>query len=298
MKKKANFEFRYEGESHSIDINTLLVSQFQYTTILSEIKNQINPKIELKIRIQGFERNSFDINQIIEITTITGLLFFENIDYINQIFKIFKSYLDIKKLLDGKKPDKIEKIGNNNVSLTVNVNGENNTIIVDEKAFNIFQSNYQVNKAITKNGEILESDPEIKGIQIINKETKEKIIDIPRKDFKYLLAENPYMNKETNEIIIDDAILYIRKLEILPKKNSKWDFIYDGRKINSVKILDENFLKKVREGMKFGNGDRLKGKLRILQKLDPETGAYLDDKYELIEVKQVIHKPKQNNLFE
>ncbi len=298
MKKKANFEFRYKGESHSIDINTLLVSQFQYMTILTEIKNQIDHKIELKIRIQSFERNSFDINQLIEITTVTGLLFFENIDYINQIFKIFKSYIDIKKLLDGKKPDKIERVGNNNVSLTFKINGKNNTLIVDEKAFTIYQNNYQINKAITKNGEILESDSEIEGIQIINKETNEKIIDISRKDFKYLLAENPYMNKETNEIIIDDAILFIRKLEILPKKNSKWDFIYDGRKINSVKILDENFLKKVREGMKFGNGDRLKGKLKIIQKLDPETGAYLDDKYELLEVKQIIHNPRQNSLFE
>lgn len=290
-----NFEFKYQGEGHSIDINTLLTSQFQYSAILNEIKNNLFPEIELKIRIQSFEKGSFDINQIIEITTITGLLVFENKDYINQIFKILKAYIDIKKYLVDKKPEKVEELPDNKIGIVIK--GNNNTLIVDKNAFKIFQNNYTIHKALTKNAEILEKDIEIEGVQISNKTTNEKIIDIPRAEFIDLSIDNPYLDIEINEKIVEDAILYIRKLEISPKRNSKWDFIFEGRKLNSVPIRDENFLNKVVEGIRFGNGDRLKVRLKITQKLDLPTGAYLDNKFEILLVKDIVHKPEQKELF-
>ena len=294
--KTNNFEFKYQGESHSIDINTLLTSQFHYSAILNEIKNQLFPEIELKIKIQSFEKGSFDINQIIEITTITGMLFFENKDYINEIFKILKAYIDIKKVLGDKKPEKVEEISDNKIVLTIN--GDNNTVIVEKDAFKIYQNNYTIHKAIIKNVEVLEKDTEIEGVQITNQTTNETVVDIPRADFIDLTIDNPYLDKEINEKIIEDAILYIRKLEISPKKNSKWDFIYEGRKINTVPIHDENFLSKVNEGLRFGNGDRLRARLKIIQKLDIPTGAYLDDKFEIMVVKDIVNKPIQKELYE
>lgn len=291
------FEFKYQGESTSIDINTLLVSQFQYTAILNEIKNQLFPDIELKIKIQSFERNSFDVNQIIEITTVTGLLLFENKEFIAEIFKYLKAYLEIKKLLGDKKPDSIEKVGNENIALSINVEGNNNTIVVSENAFKIFQNNYTIHRALTKNGEILEKDSEIEGIQITNQITQEKILDIPRTDFPMLTTDNAFINKELNEKVTEDAILYIKKLDLNPEKKVKWDFIFEGRKINSVSITDTDFHKKVKEGTKFGNGDRLKCRLKTIQKLDIDTGAYIDDKFEVLLVKEIIRKDEQGNLF-
>jgi len=291
------FEFKYQGESTSIDINTLLVSQFQYTAILNEIKNQLFPDIELKIKIQSFERNSFDVNQIIEVTTVTGLLIFENKEFIAEIFKYLKAYLEIKKLLGDKKPDSVEKVENNNVALTINVEGNNNTIVVAENALKIFQNNYAIHRALTKNGEILEKDPEIEGIQITNQITKEKILDIPRADFPILTTDNAFINKELNEKTTEDAILYIKRPDLSPEKKGKWDFIFEGRKINSVSISDTDFLKNVKQGTKFGNGDRLKCRLKTIQKLDIDTGAYIDDKFEVLLVKDIIRKDEQQNLF-
>jgi hypothetical protein len=289
------FEFKYQGESHSIDINTLLTSQFHYAAILNEIKNNLYPDIELKIRIQSFEEGSFDINQLIEITTISGLFVFQNVDYISQIFRVLKAYIDIKKVLEGKKPEKIEELAENKIALVIN--GNNNTVIVDKDAFNIYQNNYQIHKALYKNAEILEHDPEIDGVKITNKTTNETILDIPRSEFLDLSLDNPFLDKEINVKIIEDAVLYIRKLEISPKRNSKWDFIYEGRKINSVPIHDDIFLNQVIEGKKFGNGDRLKARLRIIQKLDIPTGVYLDEKYEVLVVKNIVPKNEQTEIF-
>jgi hypothetical protein len=291
--QKEYFEFKYQGDIEAIDINTLINSQLQYSSILNEIKNQYFPDIDLKIKVQSFEKNSFDINQIIEVSIVTGTLIFQNTEYIKEIFKFLKLYLDIKKILGDKKPDKIENIEKDKVALTINVEGNNNVVIVDKNAFTLYQTNYAISKAVCKNGHILMNDKEIEGIQVIEKKTKENVLDIPREDFKMLSATNAYLGKDTNEEINDNAILYIKKLDVNPEKKSKWDFIFEGRHIHSVSISDADFLRRVKGGEKFGNGDRLKCKLKIVQKLDIDTGAYLDNKFEILSVTQVIPRNEQ-----
>jgi hypothetical protein len=291
--QKEFFEFKYQGDIEAIDINTLVNSQLQYSYILNEIKNQLFPDIDLKIRVQSFEKGSFDINQIIEVSIVTGTLIFENREYIKEIFKILKLYLDIKKILGDKKPDKVTDIETNKVELAINVPGDNNIIIVDKEAFNLYQTNYTIHRALYKNGQILIKDNEIEGIQVIEKKNSTRILDIPRDEFKYLSTTNAYISKELNEDIREDAVLYIKKFDVNPEKKSRWDFIFEGKILHSVSISDNDFLRRVKEGEKFGNGDRLRCRLKTIQKLDIETGAYLDSKYEILNVMQVIPRNEQ-----
>lgn len=73
MKQEVNeFEFKYSGDKHTIDINTLIVTQLHYNTMLCEIKNILYPEVTLNIKIRSFEANSFDVNQIVEIATVAG----------------------------------------------------------------------------------------------------------------------------------------------------------------------------------------------------------------------------------
>lgn len=294
--QKEFYEFKYQGDIEAIDINTLVNSQLQYSYILNEIKNQLFPDIELKIKVQSFEKNSFDLHQILEVSVITGTLIFENREYIKEIFKILKLYLDIKKVLGDKKPDKITEVETNKVELNISVNGDNNIVLVEREAFSLYQSNYTIHKALSKNGNVLLNDAEIEGIQVIDKRTSSNILDIPRSEFKYLTSTNAYISKEVNEDIREDAILYIKKFDVNPEKKSKWDFIFDGKLLHSVSISDMEFLRRVKGGEKFGNGDKIKCRLKIIQKLDIETGAYLDNKYEILDVKQIIPRIEQLNI--
>lgn len=287
--QKETYEFKYQGDIDAIDIDTLIQSQIQYSCILRGIKSHFYPEVELKIKVQSFEKNSFDLNQIIEVFIVSGTLIFEKIDYIAQIFKYLKLYLDIKKLLGPKKPEKIEITGDNNIIIY----GDNNNITVPEDIWKVYISNYTINKSLIKNGQILSDDPEIMGIEIIDTKKNESIINIPRRDFSVLSSTNPYMNKDLNEDIRESAILYIKKLDLDPKKRTKWSFVYEGKILPSVSITDENFLRRVKEGEKFGNGDRLNCTLKTTQKLDPDTGVFIDSKYEITYVKQIIRKNEQ-----
>ncbi|WP_020531901.1 hypothetical protein [Flexithrix dorotheae] len=298
MKQQNNFEFKYNGENHSIDINTLLTSQFHYAAILTEIKTILNPDSDLKITVQSFQKGSFEINQLIEIGVITGSVLFQHQPTINSVFIYFKAIIDIKKLLGNKEPDEIIDLSDGKIQISVN--GNDNVLIVDKEAFNIYKNNAIINGAIANGFKALENDEEVKGIEINNKTTNKKILDINRNDFKKLANdENPFLddNKNTKVRVDPEAVLYIKKLDISTKKNAKWSFIYEGRKINGVAVKDEKFLSDVINGLKFGNGDRLVAKLKITQKKDLPTGAFLDYKYEITEVIKVVPKSKQGKLF-
>jgi hypothetical protein len=181
MQNESIFEFKYQGDIDSIDLNTLLVSQLQYVTILNEIQARLYPEIKLNIKVKSFERNSFDIIQFFEIIIVSGSLFMENKEYITEILKVLKSYIDLKKLLGDKKPDKIEQVVNEN---TFNIYGNGNVVVVGDTALNLYKTNRTIHKALIKNSEILEGNDEIQGIEIINKVDNEKVIPYQERNFQ------------------------------------------------------------------------------------------------------------------
>lgn len=208
-------EFKYDCDS-GVDINTLLTSQFHYAAILTEIKNFKYPDIELKIKVQGFHSGSLGIEQWIDIAAIAGQMVFSDGDYIGNIFKIFKEYLDIRKLLKGEKPTNVTNI-DNSVNVTFNISGNENALLVSQDAFNLYQKNFPMNKASIKNAEALQNDEEINGIRVIRDSDKSELLAIERSDFGIIALRNPYLDIDVNETKVENAILVIKKLDVNPQ---------------------------------------------------------------------------------
>lgn len=284
------FEFKYLGELPAIDLTTLLATQLYYSTILSEIQDHLYPGVRLQIKIQSFDHNSFDINQLINFSTDFQNLFKNSLENIGSIFSIFSGIIDIHKFLKGRKPESIEQIDESRSKLSVSINGNNNTLVIHPDALKLYSTNPQISKALNISGEILDNDKEVNGIEVVNKSTSHKVLQLSRSEFKDLQNPNPYFTGEDNVIVIYIAELYIRKVDLSPVKSAKWGFVYNGRKINNVTIKDEKFLKKVREGLKFGNGDKLIAELKITQKFDTKYNTYLDKNFEIRKVHNVVFK--------
>jgi hypothetical protein len=292
-----NIEFKYKGGEHSIDLNTLLATQMNYVALINTIKNQYYPDAKLSINVQGFEKGSFEIHQIFEMTVASGVILFGNINYVKEVFDIFKFYVDIKKFLGGKKPDLVDKLGNGMINLVNNGNNNMTILNVSEKAYELYQTSYNSHRVLQKIAEALDRDDNIEGIEVINQTTNEIITGVDREQFPILRTENPNFDDNVEETIVENAMLNIVKLEIAPSKNSKWDFIYDGRKINSVLIADDDFLNEVADGLQFSNGDILRVDLKITSRLDTTCMAYVNEKYTITKVTEIIHRPKQQSLF-
>ncbi len=296
MTSKTECEFKFEGEIDSIDMNTLIVSQYNYYALLTHIKDKLFPDIKFNIKIKTFEKGSFDINQVVEFVAASGHLFIQNQDYINSIFAFICTYIELKKVLKDKKPTHIEYLSNNKVEITLS--GDNNKFQCDKQIFEAFQDDVNIHKYITKFFTTLENDDEVTGIAINNLTNEEKILGVKRNAFHALTTENPYFDTQTKEKIIDDAILNIKKLDVTPNESTKWDFLFEGRIIKSVTILDELFLKEVSAGRKFGNGDKLRAKLKIIYKYNNKFTAFTEYKFEILEVKEILLTPEQKALFE
>jgi hypothetical protein len=73
----------------------------------------------------------------------------------------------------------------------------------------------------------------------------------------------------------------------------KWQFAWNGVKI-SAPILDDNFLDRLqRHETEIGWGDVLDVVLRINQARDPENGVWLNESYEILEVRGREAAPRQ-----
>jgi hypothetical protein len=82
-----------------------------------------------------------------------------------------------------------------------------------------------------------------------------------------------------------------------PKKISKWNFIYNGRKINSVSIKDVEFLKKVNNGeFKFGNGDALRVNLKVIYKMNEILKVFVESRFEILKVIEPIFINRQTDI--
>lgn len=288
------YEFKYQGQSHLIDMNTLLASQFHFSAIVNEAKSKVHPEVNLKVKVKAFEKGSFDINQFYEITAVTGIFVLENIDYVTNILSVVADYISVKQFLKSEKAVKEVVKGN---KVEISIEGNNNTLIIGADAFKIYKNNVIINEAISQAGKILSADDEIDGIEITDRKTGEKVVSVPREKFEDLSARNPYLDEDEKESV-KQATIGILKWETIPKKGSKWSFIYENRKINSVSIRDEEFLRSILDNKtRFGAGDCLYVDLLIRLKRDEVSGMYLEDGFEILKVHNVIWRGEQGSLF-
>jgi len=291
---KKDYEFKYDCDTHTIDINTLLASQFHFTAILQEIKTQLYPDLDLSIKVKAFEKGSFDVNQIIEITTVTSLFALENISYSSNIFSIVSGYITVKSFLKDKKATKTVDKG---TKIEIYVSGNDNSIIVEKDAFNIYQNNEVINNAFKHNGKALDTDVDIENIIVTDKQSDNVVVRASKDDFENMTTHNPYLDSELKDKT-KKVFIGILKWETIPKKGSKWSFVYENRKINQVAIKDDVFLKRIlNEKLRFGAGDKLEVDLLIKMKKDEHSGLFLEDKFEVLHVHDIKWRSEQSSLF-
>lgn len=138
------------------------------------------------------------------------------------------------------------------------------------------------------------SDETVRGIGIGQQIDKEKPpIYVPRDSFSGFDVND---NKDENSReIIETATLIISRA-ILERGNRKWEFYWRGVKI-SAPVLDNSFYTRFFDHeITIAPGDALNVALRILQEKKPDSGIYVNKKYEVIEVIEHIPRMKQGLL--
>lgn len=293
--KKTNaYEFKYEGDFKSLDALTVLHSQINFVTALKEIKDYRFPEIQLDIKIKGVEKGSLDINHIIEVATVSGMFVMEHYQYIETVFKIFGDIVKLKKFLKGEKAVETKSVGNDKIE--IHLNGDN--IQIHPDAFKIYQNSPVISNAFNNTSKLLSGNNDIDYIEVTDKRKNKKLLKIDKSEFEMLGQENPYLYKKVDEQTKTGQVLFIKKPNLFPEKKKKWvwELIHTGRDIKAV-ISDDIFLRKINEGLKLGQGDRLKADLKIYYKYDERFNTFLESgKYEVSNIVDIIGRTNETKL--
>lgn len=288
---RESLSLRLRTPESTADAKTVASMLHALVVLIDETNGEVGDGREVSIRVRPFEEGSLEIP--FDLIVYGGAVLLAVNSVISQILKTIQQAVELKKSLKGKPPEKRPdmSVGQNPVM----INSGDNVVI------NIVQ-NPQVSAAFHRAFVEVEKDESISGVQVINNSTNEEIFSIPRQEYPYFrypeFAEDDGLPEDR---VRGERTTLIVHTPVLAGKG-KWKFINDGKTI-TASMADEAFLERVRgRAEQFGAGDRLDVDLKIGEKYDKTTSAYLrTGKYVVSKVLKHSSPPpkhKQRDLFD
>lgn len=265
----------FEGNSHQVDANTLINALIHYQTIINET-NRIygGGTREIKMQVKAPREGSFIID-ICLLDSIKTLFSASGVAYIAGLVVIVDGVVKAYKHFKGRRVKDGDITINESVTINQQITQVYNTRIVRE--------------AISKSIENAQADGNVGGysVTIANSKTT-----FDRKNFSEYIYDDFDREEEMpdEKIVEDDTTLVVTALSFEPK--SKWHFIYNGFPI-AASIKDEALMETINKGARFGKGDSLRVRLRIVQKYDNTCRTYCNSSYKVVAFYSHIHAPQQ-----
>lgn len=147
------------------------------------------------------------------------------------------------------------------------------------------------NNAIGKVFDAAESDPNVTGLSLgEDRRDAPPPFMIPREQFGIFRTEQPV--DDTSREIVEVTQVEINRA-ILERGTRRWEFFWRGVKI-AAPILDNRFFDRFfAHEITIAPGDALEVALRIVQEKHPDSGIFVNKRYEIIEVYDHIPRLKQ-----
>lgn len=200
------------------------------------------------------------------------------------VISAFCDYFYIKQHLRGKKPKEVAQV---DAVTTKIVNHCNQIITADSVTVNNFFQTPSIDNSISR---IAKEASAIKRKDMTIKHG-DKTLSISEDDYndmsKPVVEELDMSNSRETKQVCKNCLLHIKKPDLIGA--SQWAFIYD--KIIEAKILDDSFLKSIREGIKIDANTFLICDLQIVTYVDNLNMDLIRSEYAILKV----HKIKYGN---
>lgn len=272
-------QLKFEGQSHSIDTNTLINVLVHYQTVVKEANKQLGCGTRnVSINVNAIEHGSFIIDLSIAQNVLGALFSNGSIEYVKNLTAVISDVYKLYKCFKGAPVKNKEDIARANIT----INGDVSVNVYNKPC---------TREAISKSIETSASDVNVDGFSVLN-DTEDKVT-FERKDFTSYLYDDFDKEDENKDIrtIEKDANLVIIGLNF--ERGSNWQFMYDGFKI-SVRVKDDALMQRIDNGERFGKGDAIKVKLRIVQKYNKNYNTYENKSYKIIAFyKHITHEQKE-----
>ncbi|NLR68537.1 hypothetical protein HGH92_29810 [Chitinophaga varians] len=277
---------KYYG-TNEIEISALANSIINIANVIQGINSELYTGKVIQIEISSIENGSFIVHlriraflQNLRRTVFTN----DNISTTANIIAIVGGIYGLMLFLKGDKPEAIEK--EQNEVIVKNDSGE--TMIVDNRVYNIYIGNNEINTYAVKSIESIQKDNRITNFELQDS-SGQTLVNIPKKSFPAITEKEDIAKAHNLRTITKQGILNIETLSF--DHRIKWIFYYEGHKI-SAKIKDEEFTKMIDSGEQFAKGDKLEAEIEITQEYDSSVDVYIIKSYTITKI--INHIPRNN----
>lgn len=286
-------QIKFEGQTHQIDANTLINVLIHYQTVIAESNKELGGGAKtINLRVNAIEKGSFivDVSLIEQVQQVFSA---DNMSYLSNLCEVVGGVYFLYRTLKGRLAKKKEENEDENNAPLV-INGGNNNVTINNTIYKVYNQPL-VREAISKSIETADADVNVEGMEVDCGENTPLVV-FEKKDFKdyiYDSFDEENITPDEKEETVD-AILTIIALNF--EAGSRWQFIYNGFKIQMT-VKDDALMRKIDEGERFGKGDAIRVKLKIIKRYNPIYKAYENKSYKIVEFFDHILAPRQDRLF-
>ena len=288
--KHYTMQLEFEGQTHSLDANTLVNILVHYQAIVTEANKQLSGGArQVTLQVNALKQGSFIIDLSVVQSVVAQLFCKDTVSYIADLCGAVGGIYTLYHKFKGK-PVKTEE-DKKDVAATLKIKDVANLNIT----VNIYNQPL-VRQAVSKSMETADEDPSVEGFSVKDNNGK-TCAEFKRSEFK----EYIYDGFDTEDDIPDERILDEDTTLVIVglnfEKGSRWQFMYNGFKI-SITVKDDALMQKINEGERFGKGDPIKVKLRRVQRYNKDYHTYENKSYKIIEFMEHIIPQKPLDLFD
>jgi len=281
-----NLEIKFGGDLHEIDVDLLIESLVNYSSVTQEAAAYLSPGIKVNIKIKAPKEGSFIILLDLIAQNAGDLFTRENATLASEIVGIVAGLYGLKKwIAKNGKPEIIKPHQEDN---SIEISNTNGNITINQNVYNIYQENPKVRENLRNTFAKLKEKEEITDFIIRDSESQKNIFEVEREDFKLLASMDDEIEQKKQKVIKEKQELSVFK--VVFKENYKWEFYYQGIKIYAA-LKDDNFFKKIEKGeIAFRSGDKLIVDLEIEQVFNESANTFVNDSYNILKV--IEHIPR------
>lgn len=283
-------QLELQGQTHSIDANTLVNMLVHYQAIVAEANRQLSGgSREVALKVNALKQGSFIIDVSVVQNIVEQLFSRDTVEYTANLCGVVGGVYALYRMFKGrpiKKKEEKEK--------AVSINLDNKVSITID-TINIYNQP-AVRQAVSKSMETADEDPSVDGFSI-KSEQGNTCAQFEREEFKDYI----YDGFDIEDDILDERIIDEETTLVIVGLNfesgSRWQFMYNGFKITMI-VKDDALMRKIDEGARFGKGDAIRVKLRRVQRYNKDYRTYENKSYKIIEFYEHIIPQKPLDMFE
>ncbi len=284
-------QIKFEGQTHQIDANTLISALVSYQAIIAAANKELGGGTKtIDLKVNAINKGSFVIDVSLMENLLKQIFSGDTVDYLANLGAVVGGVYTAYKFLKGK-PAKTEA---DKKAVEIKHPDESTRIILNNCIVNVYNQP-MMREAVSKSIEAADADANVEGLTIESSDIAPSVT-FKRDEFKEYIYdgfdEENTIPDEQAEIV--EAFLTIIALNFEP--GSRWQFMYNGFKIQMI-VKDDALMKKIDEGERFGKGDAIRVKMKIVKRYNPTYKAYENKSYKIVEFIEHILAPRQDRLF-